>query len=310
MRHTLYITANTLPLISVEQWMHATHQYVICPFYHVVSDHMLPHITPLYRHRLVEEFMRDLDWLQAHFTPISWDEIDQAEQKQQPSFCLSFDDGLSEFYHVVAPILKTRSIPCIQFLNSAFVNNKALMYRYKVSLIISQLSQQGRLRHATQRQLLSMSYSQTYQIDAIAASIGLDWQAWLQREQPYLTINQIRDLQQQGFQFGGHSVDHPNYGELTPVEQWKQTEQCFRDLQHMGIQTMAFSYPFGRIGVNKDFDSQVRTLYSAIFTTDNITPNQKPVYHRFAAECNRYPLSWIVKGEYLRSWIKYGQKTI
>lgn len=285
--------------------MRSTGVYVVCPYYHAVSDTPLSYVSPLYRHRLTDEFQRDMDWLQKHFQPICWQQIDKAQETQTPSFCLSFDDGLRSFYTIVAPILKERGIPCIQFLNSAFVDNKALMYRYKAALIISRLQEQGRLTRRARQAILDITYSRRTELDAIARSIGLDFEAWLEREKPYLSRQQIKELQAQGFQFGAHSIDHPHYSELTTEEQLHQTCGSCADLEAMGIPVEAFSYPFGRENTPICVEQEAQQKVRAFFTTQNIHPPVAPYYHRFWAEGEHYSMSSIVRGEYLRYWMRH-----
>lgn len=308
MRQPLYIFSQFSGAISVERWMQSTGVYVICPYYHAVSDTPLSYIRPLYRHRLTDEFQRDLDWLQKHFQPIRWQQIEKAQEDKIPAFCLSFDDGLRSFYTIVAPILKERGIPCIQFLNSAFVDNRALMYRYKAALIISRLQEQGRMSRRARQSLLGISYSRRNELDAIAQSIGLDFEAWQEREKPYLSRSEIIELQEQGFQFGAHSIDHPHYGELTAEEQIHQTCGSCADLETMGISVEAFSYPFGRESVHAYVEQKTQQKVHAFFTTQNIQPQIAPYYHRFWAEGENYPMSSIVRGEYLRYWMHNGFK--
>ena len=54
-------------------------------------------------------------------------------------FLLSFDDGLSSFYQTIAPILEEESIKAINFVNTDFLDNRELFFRYKVNLIIDKL---------------------------------------------------------------------------------------------------------------------------------------------------------------------------
>ena len=113
---------------------------VLAPFYHAVSDIPMPHIRHLYRVKTVAEFERDLDFLLKHYTPIDFHELPNLLQHKprsgKPPMLLSFDDGLREFYDPIAPILLRKGIPAICFLNSGFLDNKDLFFRYKASLLI------------------------------------------------------------------------------------------------------------------------------------------------------------------------------
>jgi len=112
---------------------------VFFPFYHAVDNEDQPHIKHLYPVKSIHQFENELDTLLKHFKPIDLDKLislNQSNEKpKKPSIHLSFDDGLRQCYDIIAPILNKRGIPATFFINSAFVENKDLMYRYKISLI-------------------------------------------------------------------------------------------------------------------------------------------------------------------------------
>lgn len=246
----------------------AAKRFVICPYYHTVSDQPLPHITPLYRHRTVAEFQADLDWLLAHYTPIRWDEIDAYEKAQKPAFCLTFDDGLKEFYTIVAPILEEKKIPCVCFLNSAFVDNKDLMHRY---------------REALQKQ-------------------QIDWKQFLREQQPYMTSEQIRDLQSRGFEFGSHGVDHIQFDSLPLFAQLEQSLACDRALRtQFDLPHRLFAYPFGQGRLDAISLRVQAGMHEAVFGTYNLRPCEpRNMYNRIWMEGFASPARDIIHGEYLR----------
>lgn len=267
MRTAFYIAAKCLPVRREAWWQQKAGRHVICLFYHAVSDKPLPHIRPLYRHRTEKEFREDLEWLTTHYTPIRWSEIDRYEQEGKPAFCVTFDDGLKEFYTVAAPILEEMKVPCLCFLNSAFVDNKDLMFRYKEAL-----RQQG-----------------------------IEWQRFLREEQPYLTYAQIRDLQARGFEFGCHSIDHPHFERLTIEEQLTQTLECGRALrQHIPLPHRLFAFPFGQERLDPVALAVHKGTHEAVFGTANMRPAGRNMYNRIAMDGISMPVQDIIHGEYLR----------
>lgn len=267
MRTAFYIAAKCLPVRREAWWQQKAGRHVICLFYHAVSDKPLPHIRPLYRHRTEKEFRADLEWLTTHYTPIRWSEIDRYEQEGKPAFCVTFDDGMKEFYTVAAPILEEMKVPCLCFLNSAFVDNKDLMFRYKEAL---------------QQQ-------------------GIEWQRFLREEQPYLTYAQIRDLQARGFEFGCHSIDHPHFERLTIEEQLTQTLECGRALrQHIPLPHRLFAFPFGQERLDPVTLAVHKGTHEAVFGTANMRPAGKNMYNRIAMDGTSMPVQDIIHGEYLR----------
>ena len=255
-----------------------TGRRTVFPFYHLVSDTNVPHIKNLYRPRNTKEFSHDLAFLLKHFQPISIDDlirtVNTGQQSKKPQFLLSFDDGLREFHDIAAPILIKKGIPAVCFLNSAFVDNKDLFYRYKASLLIEKLKnapssvresrnmKQWFQDHQLQQDpgftsLLTITYQDKHLLDELAVILEFDFREFLDKQRPYLGSGQIESLISQGFAFGAHSIDHPEYRFLPIEEQLRQTKDSIRDLMNeFGLKHRIFSFPFTDFGVkNTFFDS-------------------------------------------------------
>ena len=70
---------------------------VIFPFYHAVSNQVLPHTKHLYSLRNTTQFEADLYYLLGHFEPVKMSEFLAGGIRRvtkRPSMVLSFDDGL------------------------------------------------------------------------------------------------------------------------------------------------------------------------------------------------------------------------
>lgn len=252
-------------------------QYFLPVFYHTISDQPLPHIRHLYQVRDSPTFRADLDYLLKHYTPIDLATLlgHVYEQKPLPkaAFLLTFDDGLSQCATVVAPILQQKGIPATFFINSDFVDNKALMFRYKASLLIEclkeetpaqqQLVQQKLAAHqlpfkGIKESLLGVRWPQQAVLDQLAQALDYSFEDFLLQEQPYLTTTQIQQLLQQGFDIGGHSQNHPTYNLLALPEQLSQTLQCQAELeQQFELSNRVFAFPFTDYGVSAAFFEQI-----------------------------------------------------
>ena len=104
-------------LDSLIKW---SEQSTVFPFYHAVSEEPLPHISHLYRVRTTAEFEGDLELLLKYFEPMGLAVyLDQAGEKRgKRGMVLTFDDGLKECHHIIAPLLKKKGIPAVFFLNN------------------------------------------------------------------------------------------------------------------------------------------------------------------------------------------------
>lgn len=245
----------------------------ILPFYHAVSDEDLQHINQLYQVRNSALFEKDLDFLLKYYQPIDLTELIEINHGKKANTAkrfmhLSFDDGLSSCHDIIAPILQKKGIPATFFLNAAFIDNKALMFRYKVSVCLNKLN----LLNEEKRNLILQkakdlfekkdpglaNYSESSKLDELAALIDLDFNTYLSEKKPYMNSEDIKSLLTRGFSIGSHSVDHPLYRDISSEEQMIQTSQSQNFLEDtFGINYRVFAFPFTDDGVKKDFFSYI-----------------------------------------------------
>jgi hypothetical protein len=254
---------------------------IIFPFYHIVSDEDCPHVKHLYPIKSVHKFEEELDFLQKHFQPISLEEllqhIQNKTQPHKPSFFLSFDDGLRECSTVIAPILKKRGIPAAFFLNSDFVGNQDLFYRYKVSLIWDKISTEKLDYPISKKELLEFKYADSDKIDQIANEIHLDFGEFLLNSKPYMNWGEIKDMQKDGFYFGGHSIDHPLYKLIPLEEQIRQTQSSVeRVVDELNLDYQLFAFPFTDDKVSSEFFETIyeENIVNLSFGTAGIKSDQ------------------------------------
>lgn len=242
-------------LIGLNRLINQTKEQVINVFYHTVSDVYLPHISPLYKFKNTKEFEQDIDFLLKHFQPASSDDILRHTRKEKiiekPAFHLSFDDGLREIYEVVMPILCRKGIPATIFVNSDFVDNRDLFFRYKAALIVDK-------NKSMRSDVLRIKYSERNLLEDLAQRLDIDSRDFLQKQQPYLTTTQLKTLQKNGFTIGAHSEDHPNYNLIPEKEQIKQTlKSCSFVQKEFSEPNKYFAFPFSAECVNEHFFEKI-----------------------------------------------------
>ena len=273
--HSINKLAGNIPSKTL---INITGQKVIFPFYHCISDEAPIHIKHLYKVKTVKQFEADLEFLLKNFKPLDYADLDDYVQNKKsikkPSFLLTFDDGLREFHDIVAPILYRKGIPAICFLNSEFIDNKALFYRYKTSLlieyfeknaqilknaeIIKWLTENGFEINKIKSTLFKINYQNKHKLDEISTISGFSFNDYLNVNQPYLTSNQVISLQKKGFRFGSHSIDHPEYRFISFEEQLNQTiKSTNRICNDFDIKYKYFSFPFTDYGVSKQFFEEI-----------------------------------------------------
>ena len=259
-----------------------------------------PHVRHLYQMPNPEKFEKDLDFFLTHFTPISLEEllgISESNSPSKPYFHLSFDDGLRSCYDSILPLLRQKGIPATFFLNSAFVGNKDLFYRYKASLIIDYVQNQPLAPQTFQRiaevlelsfvdkqrlsiELEKVSYTQRHLLDEIASDMGLDISGYVRKEQPYMNESQVNELFKMGFSLGGHSVDHPLYTAISPGAQIRQSlESISYVTQTFGVPYKAFAFPFTDHGVPKEvFEGLYEAGIHCSFGTAGLKKDEFPLH--------------------------------
>lgn len=283
-------------VFPIEWYVKFSNRPVIFPFYHIVCNDAPPHIKHLYKTKSPDEFERDLDFLLKHFKPISFDEYLSTDYFKKPAMVLSFDDGLCEFADIAAPILLRKGVPAINFLNSNFIDNNDLFYRYKASLLIDYL----KADKTTTQQILSIGYNDRFLLDEMAQKAGLDYDMYLNTSHPYLTTSQIESLASQGFKFGSHSLSHPLYEQISEKEQITQTLDCINNLSNISGVLNHFSFPFTDNGVKISFFDYVYshgvdyTFGTAGLKDDVLQRN----IQRIPMEQEQYTAQSIIYGEY------------
>jgi peptidoglycan/xylan/chitin deacetylase (PgdA/CDA1 family) len=235
----------------------------VFPFYHLVTDEPAPHAGSLYPVVSVNRFHEDIGFLLHHFYPMTFDQVLNIASGNPlagklPGFFLTFDDGLREMAETVAPILSSRGIHAAFFVNPAFIGNREMFYRHKVSLLVSAIREHGNdltNRHCAKlleckpeeliSRILSVGQNEIHILDLLAPCLEIDFDQFLREKKPYMELSQLRKLQDEGFIVGSHSQDHPLFSELPEEEMKKQLTASMEWLQNnLAISKRTFAFPF------------------------------------------------------------------
>ena len=285
-----------------------TGQSFISPLYHTVSDDTPAHIKHLFKVRSIKQFEDDLDFLLKNYKPVSiyetYDHINKYGNPPNNSFMLTFDDGLREFKDFAFPIIKRKGIPVSIFINPSFVDNKQLFFRFKASILTEKLITNKRnfkclddfiinKKTTPERFLKSVTYKNKSVLDNIAKCIGIDFDEYLTKNRPYLTLNELSELKNNEVYIGAHSIDHPLFNMLNNEEQTFQLKQSVDFVkQKFNSQIKGFSFPFTDYGLNKDFFNKIfnEEMVDITFGTAGIKKEQ------FKYHLQRIPVENYNKG--------------
>jgi peptidoglycan/xylan/chitin deacetylase (PgdA/CDA1 family) len=297
----------------------------VFPYHHIVSDEDVPHISNLYSYKNTTEFKKDIDFLLKNFEPIHPTDlinfIERHHQLPQKKFLITFDDGFKEIYEVVAPVLKSKGVPAIFFINPAFIDNKEMFYRNKISVVLGEIKSQikssvlkriAEMLSASSEEyveirkaLVTIKQTDKAKLDEVATVLELSFEKYLQEKRPWLTTQELKELSSQGFYFGGHSWDHPYYQTLSLEEQMKQTVDSCNYIKQFQNHKTTFAFPHFDIDLTQQLFDQLLTGENKIDLLFG-TQNQKneinnKMIHRFNCERPGLPIDQHVKGVLLYS---------
>ncbi len=257
----LYKTANI-------RFLKTFKNQTIFPYYHIVSDDKVAHVEHLYEFKNCFQFNNDIDLFLKNYNPI--DPADLLSNKYgKNSFLLSFDDGLQEVYTVVYPILKRHNLKAIFFINPNFIDNNQGLYKHYISILISHLKTinfpQPILNVIAQKlsftynsvddfknELINIKFSDKHKINEVLKIVEIDIARYLKVHTPYITKEQIQEMIDDGFLFGGHTMSHPPLNQLTFSEQKKEIIDSIDWLKdNFNIKYSLFAFPFSDKNVSK-----------------------------------------------------------
>lgn len=291
-------------------------QSLVFPFYHVVAEDTLPHVSHLYRVRRTAEFEKDLDSLLKYFEPMDMAEYleESGKKRAKRGMVLSFDDGLKECQQIIAPLLKKKGIPAIFFLNNRFIDNHGLFYRYKASLIIHQVRDDCRVMERVsaflkipqkhvEESIRMIGPHQNSLLETLAGEAGIEYAAYLKDHPVYMNSEEVNELLDWGFEIGGHSMDHLIFSSMDPEEMVEQVKMSIEDLKfRFKVDTRYFSFPFTSDGIPRKVINRIldEGLASALFGTGGLKKTGRPDYiQRIPMEGHRASALETLQTEYL-----------
>ncbi len=279
--------------------------------YHMVADDLCPHVGPILPYKTVAEFERDLQYLVRHFTPVSYAQIVAYRREGAPlpanAAVVTFDDGFTECESIVRPLLLKYDIPCIFFVIGSCVDNRSLMFRNKVALLLDHL---GSLEDVERRDKLRVLKGPVggdavtwpafeawlgrceavdgAKLDRICALLGLDIPSYLDNRRPYLTSEQILRLQRDGFTIGAHTMTHPRLYRLDPSSIVREiVDSCTMVQRLTGTPEVPFAFPFNGQRIDRGLVADLRAAdprIGLVFDTGGVAPDPWWVVNRISVD--------------------------
>lgn len=289
--------------------------------YHMVSDQMLPYVWPVYHYRNTKVFRQDLDFLCRHYNPLGMKDlighITTGTPIPEHSFMITFDDGFREVYDIAAGILSEKKIPATFFVTKNFVDNKEMNYDNKKGLIADKIQKNKNLRNAVQaalnlnddsdiiKEVFNLPVSKRYVVDELLDAVDVNISDILRNVKPYMSSRQINKLVAEGFSIGGHSIDHPNFAELSLSEQVKQTAESIDFVrENFGVDYKVFAFPYSDRTISLDFFRHIEGVADLTFGTHGLHEDiVKTNLQRISVEKLPYPGKSTIKFFYFKKLI-------
>ena len=265
----------------------------------------------------VATFERQLDHLQEALAPIDWPMLVAMQtgrvKLDEPTFLLTFDDGLSDHADVVAPILEARGLRGVFFVSTGMLVDRVMAAAHMVHLLLCRLETSdlmaairervreagidpsdveqrdggvGRGAYAYEsadravlKQLLTFGLPIGLRNEIVsslfAEHVG-DPAEFASRW--YMDWESIATMTVAGHTIGGHGHVHEPLLRLSPTEQSRDMSHCASVLREgLGPGIRPFSYPFGSV------DSELARRCGACGFVNGFTTVRGWVGHRDGA---------------------------
>jgi peptidoglycan/xylan/chitin deacetylase (PgdA/CDA1 family) len=229
----------------------------------------------------------------------------RAKSSPETSVCLTFDDGFAECFSVVRPILLRHRATCIFFIITDLIENRAVFLETRASLCVDailrrpvpmiesfvcELGLQPKISIAESGHLGSVPVQMARQweqfeprlrplliwlltirpadaelLDQLCQRLDVDAAGYVDRVKPYLSREQILQLQSDGFTIGAHSCSHRRLQELPLAEAEREIVESCRVIHDLtGQASVPFAFPYFGGGLDRFWLAKIRKQHPFI----------------------------------------------
>src|SRR5262249_19081510 len=136
--------------------------------------------------------------------------------------------------------------------------------------------------------VLSLKEKDSARIDRVCEALEVDCKSYLEKNKPYLTHGQIKELMRSGFKVGAHTRSHPFLAGLTPEEMEAEIVGSCNEVRDItGDDEVPFAFPFSGAGVERAFVQDLRQKHRVIgpvFDTGGVAIDVPFVFNRITAD--------------------------
>jgi peptidoglycan/xylan/chitin deacetylase (PgdA/CDA1 family) len=269
--------------------------------YHYVRD-LERSRFPAIKGLSIERFLRQLDFIQARYTPIAVEQLLEAlsdPEKQLPpnAILLTFDDGYSDHFATVFPILEARGMRGCFFPPAQAILEHKVLDVNKIHFVLAAVPRAGVLLNQVLSSLDEFRSDYPLKTTEAYLAAGTEKHRYdtpevttlkrlLQRELPeavrtqivqrlfaehvtadeaafacelYMSLDQIACLRRHGMHIGSHGFSHAWLDRLSPQAQAVEIDRSLEFLRKLGVAEHEWTmcYPYG--GFNDSLLQLLRT---------------------------------------------------
>ena len=184
---------------------------------------------------------------------------------------ITFDDGFIENYKNALPILSRLALPSLTFLPSECIKNFGSIWTDQLAYAVNNSTcteisvsffDEALIIKFPKQKENAVTELKTY-LKCINNSLRLECLSELfiaLKIDPkiiprhLLTLEQVREMIDEGMDIGGHSVSHPILSSLNPEDITPEVDGCKQFINDLGVEALSFCYPNGR---KEDYNDDV-----------------------------------------------------
>lgn len=277
-------------------------------------------------YRTEEQFEKDILYLKKyyHFIDLAMvlNYVSKGVKLPANSVFLTFDDGLKVVFDKIRPILLKHRISGAFFLNPSFIDNQDLHFQRKKNLMVQSIGTEKIESSKNKWQKLfsevgieslnfyealnTVSYKKSGVLNPLANLFHLDFKSYLNENQIYLNKSDVEQMIKEGFSFGGHSMDHPKYDELSLKEQIEQTQESINWVKEkFDLDYSVFAFPLRDHRIEqklfKAIQPNCEVSFGVMGIGDDVIVNH---IQRIDAESTGVKISLVLKLEYIKYLVR------
>lgn len=224
-----------------------------------------------------ETFEQQVRFLSLNFDLIRIQHLDDLWKRRRGRYVLiTFDDGYRDNYEWAFPILKAYNSPATFFLTTGFLDERKVAWWDEISWMVRSATQTVLPENSWTKTIISLEPENCDQsiktllsvfkklpgektdnyLNFLAEKTGSGRCPQEITDQVWMTWDMVREMNEAGMDFGGHTVNHPILANHSEEKQRMEIEHCKHRIEtEIGQSISSFSYPVG----GKDwFDQRTR----------------------------------------------------